>query len=102
MGVMTEQQTGADQERANTAVAQAPAQPLGPPMAAPARTPNTRRILLLNLLGLVVVLLIALGAFYLWHQSYYFYSTDDALVSGALVGVAAPAPGTVLSLSGAV
>ena len=75
------------------AVATAPA---GATMAAPVREgPNPRRLFLINGLALLVLLLIALAIYYLWHQGYYFYSTDDATVSGNVVSVAAPAPGTV-------
>ncbi len=61
--------------------------------------PNTRRIFLLNGLGLLVLLLIGLGAYYLWHQSYYFYSTDDAKVDGTLAAVAPPQPGTLIRVN---
>jgi multidrug resistance efflux pump len=76
-----------------TAVA-APTAGAAPAMPAPDR-PNMRRIFLINGLGLVVLILIALGIYYLWHQGYYFYSTDDATVTGNVVSIAAPAPATI-------
>lgn len=66
---------------------------------APTRPGNPRRLLLINGIGLLVLIIIGLVAFYLWHQSYYFYNTDDALVSGPIAAVAPPAPGTVTSVS---
>ncbi len=68
--------------------------------ARPQRPPvNPRRIFLLNGLGLLVLLLIALGAYYLWRQGYYFYGTDDAKVDGPIAAVAPPAPGTLTKVN---
>lgn len=86
-----------------TAVAPAPQQAVPPqPQVAPPpapRPPNTRRILLINGIGLLVLIIIAVGGYYLWHQSYYFYSTDDATVSGTMAAVAPPAPGTLTKVN---
>lgn len=57
-----------------------------------------RRIFLINGLGLLAIILIALGIFYIWHQGYYFYSTDDATVSGNVAAIAPAAPGTIVSV----
>jgi len=56
------------------------------------------RIVIINLLGLLIVLIIAGIAFYLWHQSYYFYSSDDAIVSGYTASVASLTPGQVTAI----
>ncbi len=74
--------------------------PLSPPTQA--QGTGTRRVLLIN--GLVLLGLIAVGliGFFVWHQGYYFYSTDDATVSGAMAAVAPAAPGTVQTVARAV
>ncbi len=56
------------------------------------------RIAIINLLGLLIVLLIVGIGFYIWHQGYYFYSTDDAVVSGQTANVASLVPGQVTSV----
>jgi len=88
----------AEQYRTTTTTSLAPAAPppaaAAPPPPAPPRA-NPRRLFLINGIGLLVLLLIALGLFYLWHQGYYFYSTDDATVSAPTAQIASPAPGTV-------
>lgn len=53
------------------------------------------RILLINGLGLLALLVIGSGAFFLWHQGYYYYNTDDARVSALQAQVASVAPGTI-------
>jgi membrane fusion protein (multidrug efflux system) len=37
--------------------------------------------------------------FYIWHQSYYYYSTDDAVVSGTMATAAPVVSGTVATIS---
>ncbi len=63
------------------------------------------RIAIINLLGLLTVLLIAGIGFYIWHQGYYFYRTDDARVNdttfkvdNTVANVAAAVPGQVTSI----
>ncbi len=56
------------------------------------------RGIVINLLGLVIVILIGLIGYYIWHQGYYFYSTNDATVEAPLVSVASTTPGYVLSV----
>jgi len=71
---------------------------VAPQPAAPtprAQAPNTRRIFLINGIGLVALLVVAALIYYLWHQSYYFYSTDDAAVAGTIANVAPPQPGSI-------
>jgi len=46
------------------------------------------RLGIINLLGLLILIIIAGIVYYLWHQSYYCYSTDDAVVSGMTANVA--------------
>ncbi len=71
------------------AVAQAlPEQPSRPPA-------RNRRGALFSGLGALVALLLILGAYYIWHQGYYFYASDDAVVSAAIAPAAPEAPGTV-------
>jgi len=53
------------------------------------------RVAIINTLGLVIIILIGLILFYVWHQGYYFYSTDDAQVTATTVNVASPAPAIV-------
>jgi len=56
------------------------------------------RGIVVNLLGLVIVVLIGLIGYYIWHQGYYFYSTNDATVEAPIVSVASTTPGYVLSV----
>jgi len=56
------------------------------------------RIAIINLLGLLILIIIGGIAYYLWHQSYYFYSTDDAVVSGVTANVAATTAGEVTAI----
>jgi multidrug resistance efflux pump len=60
---------------------------------------GARRLLLINGAGLLAVILLGLGIYYLWHQGYYFYSTDDATVSGPTVTVAPPVASTISVVS---
>ncbi len=60
---------------------------------------GARRLLLINGAGLLVLVLLGLGIFYLWHQGYYYYSTDDATVSGPVVTVAPPVASTISDVS---
>ncbi len=53
------------------------------------------RVAIINALGLVIIILVGLILFYIWHQGYYFYSTDDAQVTATTVNVASPAPAIV-------
>jgi multidrug resistance efflux pump len=57
------------------------------------------RVLLLQTVGLLVVLIVGGLIFYIWHQSYYDYSTDDAVVSGAMATVAPAVSGTIATIS---
>jgi len=56
------------------------------------------RMAIINLLGLLILIIIAGIAYYLWRQSYYFYSTDDAVVSGMTTNVAAATAGEVTAV----
>jgi len=72
---------------------------LAPAPRAAAQRPERRsgsRILLINGLGLLVI---GSGAFYLWHQGYYYYNTDDARVSAPQAQVASVAPGTIQTVA---
>ncbi len=57
------------------------------------------RVALINLIGLIIIVLVALIVYYLWHQSYYFYSTDDAQVTTPTANIAASRPGVVTGLA---
>src|SRR5690348_9082148 len=59
---------------------------------------SIRRLLMIG--GLAVLALLLLGGLwgYLWHQSYYFYSTDDATVSGDVATAAPKATGTITTV----
>lgn len=81
--------------------------PSGPPQVAvalaqpqqPARPPaRSRRTALLSSLAVLVPLIIILGAYYIWHQGYYFYNTDDAVVSAALAPASPTAPGSITAV----
>jgi multidrug resistance efflux pump len=50
---------------------------------------------------LIPLAIIAIGGivFYLFYNNYYFYSTDDAQVTGNIVNITTTAPGTLNSLS---
>ncbi len=82
-------------------MAVAPQPAAAPPPAAPAprAVPNTRRIFLINGIGLLVLLAVAGLAYYFWHQSYYFYNTDDAAVTGTIANVAPPQPGSIIHVN---
>ncbi len=67
-----------------------------PSVPAGGATPTIARVLLYQLVGICLVLLAGFVAFYFWHQGYYFYSTDDAMVSGKLTTVVSARAGTVL------
>jgi multidrug resistance efflux pump len=72
------------------------------PQATPARAnePLTvSRILLLQALGLLAVLVAGALIFYIWHQGYYYYSTDDAVVSGTTATAGAAVGGTIATIS---
>lgn len=56
------------------------------------------RGIVINLLALVIVILIGLIGYYIWHQGHYFYSTNDATVEAPIVNVASTTPGYVLSV----
>lgn len=62
---------------------------------------RTGRLALINVLGLVIIILIGAIAFYIWHQGYYFYSTNDAVVSGQSVNVASLQPGIITRVEAA-
>ena len=77
-----------------------PATLSSPPPSTPTPGPRearggTRRILLINGLGLLVLLALGGGLFALWHQSYYFYSSDDARVDGVMAAAAPAAGGSI-------
>jgi multidrug resistance efflux pump len=55
--------------------------------------------LILQTLGLLAVLVIGGLIFYIWHQRYYYYSTDDAVVSGTMATAAPAVSGTVATIS---
>jgi multidrug resistance efflux pump len=57
------------------------------------------RVLLLQALGLLVVLITGAVIFYIWHQGYYYYSTDDAEVSGAMATAAPAVSGTIATVT---
>ena len=58
-----------------------------------------RRIVLVNgLIILAVLAIIGIGG-YLFYNNYYFYSTDDAQISGNIVNITATAPGTLGSIN---
>ncbi len=58
-----------------------------------------RRVLITNILVILAVL--AVGGIIGWliYNNYYYYSTDDAQVTGTIVNVSAPAAGTLQSLT---
>jgi len=77
--------------------------PAAPPVPAPVAPARQERrtvghVLLLNGLGLLALIIIGLGAFWLWHDSYYFYKTDDATVSAPTAQVAPLTPGSVVTV----
>jgi len=58
-----------------------------------------RRAILINALIILAVLaIIGIGG-YLFYNNYYFYSTDDAQVTGNIVNITTTVPGTLNSLS---
>lgn len=58
-----------------------------------------RRAILVPLLITIALIAIIGGLGYLIYNTYYFYTTDDALVNGQMVNVNAPAAGTLTTLS---
>jgi len=92
---------GALSETRTIAPAAAPT-PASTPPPARAQGMGTRRVLLINGLVLLGLIVVGLVGFFVWHQGYYFYSSDDATVSGAIAAVAPAAPGTVQTVARAV
>jgi len=72
---------------AEQSVSIAPVSAAPPTPKRPARR-SANRLLLINGGGLLALLVVGLGLYYLWHQSYYFYKTDDAQVSAPTAHVA--------------
>jgi multidrug resistance efflux pump len=59
---------------------------------------TVRRIFLIYGLSLLILLIIGGIGFYVWHQSYYFYTTDDAFVSGNIVSAVSPQRGVIRTI----
>jgi len=57
--------------------------------------PNTRRVIFIFVLIIVLGFLAALGYRYWYQPAYDFFNTEDAVVSGSLVRVVAPAAGQI-------
>jgi multidrug resistance efflux pump len=58
-----------------------------------------RRIIHINLLVVLAIVVVPSVAGYLLYNNYYFYSTDDAQVTGNIVNVVSTTPGTLNSLT---
>ncbi|GHO44209.1 efflux RND transporter periplasmic adaptor subunit [Ktedonospora formicarum] len=58
-----------------------------------------RRLILVPIFVFVALLAIAGAAGYWVYSSYYFYSTDDAQISGQIVNVSSPQPGQLTTLT---
>jgi multidrug resistance efflux pump len=58
-----------------------------------------RRIILINLLVVLAIVVIASVVGYLLYNNYYFYSTDDAQVTGKVVNIVPTMSGTLNSLT---
>jgi multidrug resistance efflux pump len=58
-----------------------------------------RRMILVPVLIVVALMAIAGGVGYWIYDNYYFYSTDDAQVSGQMLGVSSPAAGDLKTFS---
>jgi len=107
MNEQQNQQPGSEPPRAagpqggamTVAPPQAAPQPAAPAPAPRAAVPNTRRIVLINGIGLLIVIVVAALIYYFWHQSYYFYNTDDAAVTGTIANVAPPQPGSIIHVN---
>ncbi len=86
---------------AEQSVSMAPVPAAPPTPARPARPArrSANRLLLINGAGLLVLLVVGLGLYYLWHQSYYFYKTNDAQVSAPTAQVAPLVPGAIQSVA---
>jgi len=100
---MNDQQTPDDMTRTPTTTPTDVA--LVPSVSTPHPSPTSRprgtssggrRLLFINGLGLLAVLALGGGLFALWHQGYYFYSSDDARVDGAMTTAAPPAGGSII------
>ncbi len=78
-----------------TSVAVPAAPPVPPVPPAPLPRVSVRRIFLLTGLALLVLALCGALYFYVWHQGYYFYGTDDAAITGTTVAVAPLSAGTI-------
>lgn len=83
---------------AEQSVSIAPVSAAPPTPKRPARR-SANRLLLINGGGLLALLMVGLGLYYLWHQSYYFYKTDDAQVSAPTAQVAPLVPGAIQSVA---
>jgi multidrug resistance efflux pump len=51
-----------------------------------------------EILGLLIVVAAGVGGFYLWHQGYYYYSTDHAFVTGTVSNIAPDRTGTLTDI----
>jgi len=63
------------------------------------QTMKVRRSVLITLIvGVAIIIAVSVGG-YLLYNNYYFYSTDDAQVTGNIVNIDAMAPGTLNTLT---
>ncbi|GMX61669.1 HlyD family efflux transporter periplasmic adaptor subunit [Paenibacillus elgii] len=58
------------------------------------------RMFAANIIGVVLIVLLAFGGFYYYDQSSKYIKTEDARVAGDVISVSAPAAGTLSSWSG--
>src|SRR5689334_614037 len=58
-----------------------------------------RRVVAINILILLAIAAVAGIGAYLVYNSYYYYSTDAAQVTGPIANITAPVPGVLKSLS---
>ncbi|WP_054975244.1 HlyD family efflux transporter periplasmic adaptor subunit [Paenibacillus sp. A3] len=58
------------------------------------------RMFAANIIGVVLIVLLAFGGFYYYDQSSKYIKTEDARIAGDVIAVSAPAGGTLSSWSG--
>lgn len=61
---------------------------------------NSRRLIVMNIIIILVIVLAGFLGYYFYNQSTLYLSTDDALISGQQIAIAAPAAGQLENWSG--
>jgi multidrug resistance efflux pump len=63
---------------------------------------NTRKLIVINMIVIIIVAAVGFAGYYFYNQSSLYLETDNAQVSGQNISIAAPAAGKLVSWSGTV